>query len=642
LIKWQSVSGPKEDAAEDKHYLRKRSQLISSHSSLPAIVQGVECRSASDWIRSLQAPFVFLLACVAVVAVTFATISCSNGVFLVAISGMVQAYAAWAILLYTEQLPTDSACFFAVMVCAVMVYPLLLLTVYWPVQAAACCCCCCCRCLSRVCSVHGRSTCMDAAHKRKEAVLQSGSQVSDATQAATAAAADAVVAEGFAAAIRLALPSWLTFMADNDSKQAFLKIRQQCSPFLKKQLAGVAADDTSSEAAEPPAPAKGDSSEVDAVSGKSSDKTQIAAALAEADKGSKAGPTPKEQDVKEDNASAAAAAAAEYNNAMLLLCLLSELGVPLHSCFNPFCSRLFKNRFSLGNILVHFSTMLAVLLFTVFVILAGVQEPFYTRGIGMCLGRCGNRPDCWSNITLELPTFDMRPICPGEGRFPYIADPVVTNLSQSQCPAVLMVLRVASITVTNASVIPSNVTSGRNSSRRLLQQQPQPVTGRLGRRMLCDKPSPAPDAPAEGVVPAVPDDSSSSSSPKSAVGPDKAEAPKTGSGHGDADTVTCTANISLVNAERSNETAREGLLVSAVWYSVIEGHNVLNEKGGPLLNTTAKTNANGTAVFTSPPINASSSDGCNITVLQPSDGVYVLDMLHSDVSGGKLTWVSHP
>jgi hypothetical protein len=233
-----------------------------------------------------------------------------------------------------------------------------------------------------------------------------------------------------------------------------------------------------------------------------------------------------------------------------------------------------------------------------------------------------------------------------------------------------MVLRVANIRVTNASVIPSNVTSGRKSSRRLLQQQqqPPPVTGCLGRRTLRDKPSTAPDASAEGVVPAVLDDSSSSStsdttttssnttsnttittttttttssSPKSAVAPEKAEAQKTGSGHGDADTVTCTANISLVNAE-TNEIAREGLLVSAIWYSVIEGHNVLNEKGGPLLNTTAKTNAKGTTVFTSPPINASSSDGCNITVLQPSDGVYVLDMLHSDVSGGKLTWVSHP
>jgi hypothetical protein len=63
----------------------------------------------------------------------------------------------------------------------------------------------------------------------------------------------------------------------------------------------------------------------------------------------------------------------------------------------------------------------------------------------------------------------------------------------------------------------------------------------------------------------------------------------------------------------------------------------VNDKGGPLFNATAKTNANGKAVFISPPINATSSDGCNITVLQPSDGGYVLDLLHSDMSGGKLT-----
>jgi hypothetical protein len=285
-------------------------------------------------------------------------------VFLVAISGMVQAYAAWAILLYTEQLPTafDSAWrLFAALFCPVVILlELLLLTVWWAVQAAACCSFHCYRCLR---GLHGSSTCIDAARKRKKAVLQSGSQVS-ATQAATAAAADAVVAEGVAAAIMpIGRMTDNKFMTVNRFRQYVVGIRMKCSKFLERQLETVPADTS--------------------------------------------------------NSQASAWSVNDDDNAMVLLCLLSELKVPLHRCFNPFCSRLFKNRFSFGNTLVHFSTILAVLLFMVFVILAGVYEPFYTRGIGMCLGRCSNRPDCWSNITLELPDFDRRPICPGEGRFPY-------------------------------------------------------------------------------------------------------------------------------------------------------------------------------------------------------------------------------
>jgi type IV secretory pathway VirB2 component (pilin) len=86
-------------------YLRNRAQLVNNYSSLPAIVQPVQCPAPSHWVRTLLGPLGFIIACVAIVAVTFATISCSNGVFLAAISGLVQAYGAWALLLHVEQKP---------------------------------------------------------------------------------------------------------------------------------------------------------------------------------------------------------------------------------------------------------------------------------------------------------------------------------------------------------------------------------------------------------------------------------------------------------------------------------------------------------------------------------------------------------
>jgi hypothetical protein len=71
------------------------------------------------------------------------------------------------------------------------------------------------------------------------------------------------------------------------------------------------------------------------------------------------------------------------------------------------------------------------------------------------------------------------------------------------------------------------------------------------------------------------------------------------------------------------------------------GRNALNDKGGPLQNATvvtAKTGAKGVAVFTSPPINASSGYGCNITILQPSDGSYELDEKGSTKLWNMTVW----
>jgi hypothetical protein len=90
-----------------------------------------------------------------------------------------------------------------------------------------------------------------------------------------------------------------------------------------------------------------------------------------------------------------------------------------------------------------------------------------------------------------------------------------------------------------------------------------------------------------------------------------------------AATTSCTARITLLDSI-SGAPAKEGVSVTAVWSILFEGRNTLNDNR-PLLNTTAKTGAKGVAVFTSPPINARSVFGCNITILQPSDGSYELD-----------------
>jgi hypothetical protein len=171
--------------------------------------------------------------------------------------------------------------------------------------------------------------------------------------------------------------------------------------------------------------------------------------------------------------------------------------------------------------------------------------------------------------------------------------------------------------------------------------------------MLCDKPLPSPAATPEDSTnsskisnsSSTSSSSSTPSSPKPAANRSVAESALRnlnatneqlveGSG-----TVICVANVGMVSADWS-DTVKEGLTVSASWYAIVDGHNEVDGpgQGGPLTTTTAKTNANGIAVFTSPPLNVDSSDGCNITVLPPSDGVYVLDLLLSNLSGSNLTW----
>lgn len=96
-------------------YLQRRSQLVANHSSLPAIVEGVECMSAATWVYELMRPLKIWLIVVGMTAAAVSTIACSKGVFLVVISGAVQALAAWALLLHTDRLPrrwdmTDITC----------------------------------------------------------------------------------------------------------------------------------------------------------------------------------------------------------------------------------------------------------------------------------------------------------------------------------------------------------------------------------------------------------------------------------------------------------------------------------------------------------------------------------------------------
>jgi hypothetical protein len=67
--------------------LQSRCELVSSHSSLPAVVQGVNCLGVSDWIGSLQSCLAGTLLLVALGSIIIATIACSNGVQLVTIAG---------------------------------------------------------------------------------------------------------------------------------------------------------------------------------------------------------------------------------------------------------------------------------------------------------------------------------------------------------------------------------------------------------------------------------------------------------------------------------------------------------------------------------------------------------------------------
>lgn len=86
-------------------FLQHRSQLVSNNSSLPAIVEGVQCLSAADWVNSLMTPLIAWVMVCGLVATIVSTIACSNGVFLVAVSGLVQALGAWAMLLQLDRLP---------------------------------------------------------------------------------------------------------------------------------------------------------------------------------------------------------------------------------------------------------------------------------------------------------------------------------------------------------------------------------------------------------------------------------------------------------------------------------------------------------------------------------------------------------
>lgn len=91
--------------------LQSRAELVDSHSSLPAIVHGTKCMSATEWVQSLYVPLACAVFTVAVVAITLATIFCSNGILLVACSGLCQAFAAWCLLQSVERLPvTQDEC----------------------------------------------------------------------------------------------------------------------------------------------------------------------------------------------------------------------------------------------------------------------------------------------------------------------------------------------------------------------------------------------------------------------------------------------------------------------------------------------------------------------------------------------------
>lgn len=86
--------------------LQRRCELVASHSSLPAVVQGANCLSVSDWVDSLQGYLAGALMLVALASISIATIACSNGVQLVTIAGALQAFFAWGLLLHIARLPT--------------------------------------------------------------------------------------------------------------------------------------------------------------------------------------------------------------------------------------------------------------------------------------------------------------------------------------------------------------------------------------------------------------------------------------------------------------------------------------------------------------------------------------------------------
>jgi hypothetical protein len=98
---------------------------------------------------------------------------------------------------------------------------------------------------------------------------------------------------------------------------------------------------------------------------------------------------------------------------------------------------------------------------------------------------------------------------------------------------------------------------------------------------------------------------------------------------------SCIADITLIDLH-SGQPAKEGLDVSAIWYSMVDKHNELDGQGAALRNITAKTTAEGKVTFTSPPVNGSRGHGCNITLVQPPDGAYFLNLPHSNLSGAQL------
>ncbi|WIA20534.1 hypothetical protein OEZ85_004929 [Tetradesmus obliquus] len=582
-----------------RSYLRNRAELVMQHSSLPAIVQGVECPPAQSWMRSQLLPLGFIVCLVTLVSIIFATISCSNGVFLVAIAGLVQAYAACALLLHFEQLP--------------------------------------------------------------------------------------LVARDD--------PGWCSAGGFAPFAGTFEQLRQLLVMLVRPACSVIQA---------------------------------------------------------------------QVEKVIFFICLLKALGISLESCFNDTCRRLYKRRISPADLFAHASSMLAVLLFSAFIILALIKEPYYATGVGMCIGRCAGRTDCQSNITLGLHLFDTDASCPGEGRV------VKTHhLPYHQCPAVLMVLKVSDIAMDTAAVTPSSSNASISKlagsqaiaaaealdqpagtlGRRLhcscesaspapadaqqqqqqpqpqpqppppqqqqQQQQPQPppqqqqqqqqpppaspqtggevpsTTTRSGDAVTpppadtntsSASPSPAPDAsPAAGTgkakesgpgstqlaSPAVdtqpyiptstpaaaptaaatstPQSPGSSNSPSPSVGGvslhdaglgSSQQVPARGVQQG---TTACTATVTLTGTD-SGAPAKEGVTVTAVWYVMVNGSNTLSSNGLPLQNATVKTRATGVAVFTSPPINASAGYGCNITILQPADGSYELNEKEPALLSFHKTW----
>jgi hypothetical protein len=88
-----------------EYALQTRLELLTAHSSLPAVLRPVHCERffIDVWVVCMMG---FLVAAAGII---IGTIACSNGVFLVTIAGVVQAFAAWTLLVHVGRIPTRPA-----------------------------------------------------------------------------------------------------------------------------------------------------------------------------------------------------------------------------------------------------------------------------------------------------------------------------------------------------------------------------------------------------------------------------------------------------------------------------------------------------------------------------------------------------